>query len=118
MGHARDYCVAMWKILQQNQTLCYCTGKQHSIKQFINMTVKRLKMKINGLGKEWRKRYWWKWQYYNWMWKNYFRPLDVNTLLVDARRARKELQWTPKENIISLIDEMVKFEINSINANQ
>ena len=33
-------------------------------------------------------------------------------------RARKELKWTPKENIISLIDEMVKFEIKSINANQ
>ena len=49
--------------------------------------------------------------------KNYFRPLDVNTLLGDARRARKQLKWKPKENINTLIDEMVKFEINSINGN-
>ena len=34
------------------------------------------------------------------MHKNYFRPLDVNTLLGDARRARKELKWTPKEILV------------------
>ena len=120
-GHARDYCVAMWKILQQKKPNDYviATGKQYSIKQFINMTAKRLKMKIKWIGKGIKEKgidengniiiecd------------KNYFRPLDVNTLLGDARRARKELKWTPKEDIISLIDEMVKFEINSINANQ
>ena len=120
-GHARDYCVAMWKILQQKKPNDYviATGKQYSIKQFINMTAKRLKMKIKWIGKGVKQKgidengniiiecd------------KNYFRPLDVNTLLGDARRARKELKWTPKEDIISLIDEMVKFEINSINANQ
>ena len=120
-GHARDYCVAMWKILQQKKPNDYviATGKQYSIKQFINMTAKRLKMKIKWIGKGIKEKgidengniiiecd------------KNYFRPLDVNTLLGDARRARKELKWKPKENISSLIDEMVKFEINSINANQ
>jgi len=49
--------------------------------------------------------------------KNYFRPLDVNTLLGDARKARRELKWKPKENINTLIEEMIKFEISSINEN-
>ena len=30
--------------------------------------------------------------------KKYFRPLDVNTLLGDAKKARKELKWNPKIN--------------------
>jgi len=111
----------MWKILQQKKPNDYviATGKQYSIKQFINMTAKKLKMKIKWIGKGINEKgidendniiiecd------------KTYFRPLDVNTLLGDARRARKELRWSPKENISSLIDEMVRFEINSINANQ
>ena len=36
--------------------------------------------------------------------KNYLRPLDVNTLLGDARKARRKLKWKPIENINSLID--------------
>ena len=32
--------------------------------------------------------------------KNYFRPLDVNTLLGDARKARKQLKWKPKKILI------------------
>ena len=47
--------------------------------------------------------------------KNYFRPLDVNTLLGDARKARKKLRWKPKEDINSLIDEMIKSEYQSLN---
>jgi GDPmannose 4,6-dehydratase len=94
------------------------TGKQYSIKQFINMTAKKLKMKIKWSGKGINEKgidengntivecd------------KNYFRPLDVNTLLGDASKARRKLKWKPKENINTLIEEMIKFEINSINEN-
>ena len=42
--------------------------------------------------------------------KNYFRPLDVNTLLGDAKKARRKLKWSPTENLNSLIDEMIKSE--------
>ena len=120
-GHAKDYCYAMWKILQQKKPDDYvvATGIQYSIKEFINLTANKLNYRITWRGKGLKEKG------YNSNGipiiecdKNYFRPLDVNTLLGDARRARKELKWTPKEDIISLIDEMVKFEINSINANQ
>ena len=47
--------------------------------------------------------------------KNYLRPLDVNTLLGDARKARKKLKWKPKEDINSLIDEMIESEYQLLN---
>ena len=83
-GHAKDYCLAMWKILQQKKPDDYviATGKQYSIKQFVNLTAKRLKMKINWRGKGIKEKG------YNENGKaiiecdkNYLRPLDVNTLL-------------------------------------
>ena len=46
--------------------------------------------------------------------KNYIRPLDVNTLLGDSRKARKKLNWKPKINIENLINEMIADEINLI----
>ena len=41
-GHAKDYCYAMWKILQHNKPddFVIATGVQYSIKQFINLTAK------------------------------------------------------------------------------
>ena len=48
--------------------------------------------------------------------KNYFRPLDVNSLLGDARKARKKLRWKPNENIHSLINEMIESEYKNLNA--
>ena len=48
--------------------------------------------------------------------KNYFRPLDVNSLLGDARKARKKLKWKPTENIHSLIEEMIEAEYQYLDA--
>ena len=48
--------------------------------------------------------------------KNYIRPLDVNTLLGNAAKARKNLSWKPKTNINQLIEEMIFEEVNIINA--
>ena len=118
-GHARDYCLAMWKILQQKKPDDYviATGKQYSIKQFINITAKKIGLKISWKGKKLNEKA------YNEKGipiiecdKNYFRPLDVNTLLGDAKKARKILKWKPKENLNSLIDEMIRSEYKSINA--
>ncbi len=117
-GHAKDYCLAMWKILQQKKPDDYviATGKQYSIKQFIDMTAKKLKMKIIWKGTGIKEKG------YNSMGlpiiecdKNYFRPLDVNSLLGDAKKARSKLKWKPKENLSSLIDEMIKSEYQLIN---
>ena len=98
-GHARDYCYAMWKMLQQKKPDDYviATGKQYSIKQFINLTAKKLKMKITWKGKGNKEKG------YNEnnfpiieCDKNYLRPLDVNTLLGDAKKLEKYLSGSQK----------------------
>ncbi len=118
-GHARDYCLAMWKILQQKKPDDYviATGKQFSIRQFVDMTSKKLGMKIKWKGKGIEEKgYDINGKVVVECDKNYFRPLDVNTLLGDARKARKKLNWKPKETINTLIEEMIKFEIQSLNV--
>ena len=120
-GHARDYCLAMWKILQQRKPDDYviATGIQYSIKQFIDLTAKKLKMKIIWKGKGLKEKG------FNNKGipiiecdKNYLRPLDVNTLLGDSKKAKRKLKWKPAENINSLIDEMIKSEYRQLNDNK
>ena len=112
-GHAKDYCYAMWKILQQKKPDDYviATGKQYSIKQFINLIAKELSLKIKWKGKGINeKAYNVKGESIIECDKNYFRPLDVNTLLGNAKKARKKLNWKPTININELIREMIEFE--------
>ena len=121
-GHARDYVEAMWKILQQKKPDDYviATGKQYSIRQFISFVAKKLNMKI-----------FWKGKGLNEIGydalnkkkiisvdKNYIRPLDVNTLLGNAAKARRELKWKPQTNIHTLIDEMINEEMNILTNDQ
>ncbi len=120
-GHAKDYCYAMWRILQQKKPDDYviATGIQYSIKQFINLTAKKLDMKINWKGKGLKeKAYDEKGFPIIECDKNYFRPLDVNTLLGDARKARRQLNWKPSYNINSLIDEMIASEYQKFYENK
>ncbi len=117
-GHAKDYVEAMWKMLQQKKPddFIIATGKQYSIKQFISFVAKELNMKIswsgkglNEKGKDQTGRV------IIQIDKNYLRPLDVNTLLGSAKKARKILKWKPKVNITQLVKEMVEQEIQDQN---
>ena len=120
-GHAKDYVVAMWKMLQQKKPQDYviATGKQYSVKQFVELVLKELKIKFNWKGKG----------------KNtkcldmngnvivecdksYYRPLEVDTLLGDARKARKELNWKNKIDIKELVKDMIDSEIRNISNDQ
>ena len=117
-GHAKDYVEAMWKILQQKkpEDFVIATGKQYSIRQFVNMVAEELSIKIKWRGKGKKEKC------YNLNTnkiiiecdKSYFRPLDVNTLLGDAKKARVKLKWKPKINVKNLIQEMVEEEIKKI----
>jgi len=116
-GHARDYCYAMWKILQQKEPddFIIATGKQYSIKEFISLTAKQLDIKIKWKGKGLNEKA------YD---KNnksiiecdkaYLRPLDVNTLLGDPSKAKKKLKWKPTTSIQALVKEMVEFELSAL----
>ena len=117
-GHAKDYVEAMWKIINQKNPKDYviATGKQSTVKNFVNLAAKELEMKINWKGKGTNEK-----AYYNnkiiiQCDKKYFRPLEVDTLLGDASKARKELKWKPKFNLKTLIKDMISLEISNNNV--
>ena len=116
-GHARDYVEAMWKMLQRKIPADYVisTGKQHSVKQFVNLVLKELNIKHTWKGKGIDlKCYDQKGNCIIECDKAYFRPLEVDTLLGDSRKARKELNWKPKYNITKLVKEMVITELKNL----
>jgi len=116
-GHAKDYVEAMWKMMQKKKPSDYviATGKQYTVKQFVDLTLNQLEIK-----------YYWKGSGVKTKCfdmsgrcivqcdKEYFRPLEVDTLLGDPTKARKELKWSPKINIKMLVKEMVDSEISNL----
>ena len=110
----------MWKILQQKKPddFVIATGKQLSIRQFINLVAKKLNFNIVWKGKGINEKGFDLNTKKNIIMidKNYIRPLDVNTLLGNSAKARKQLSWKPKINIHQLIEEMISEEVNILNA--
>ena len=114
-GHAEDYVEAMWKILQYKnpEDWVICTGKQYSVKQFVNLVAKYLRLKLIWKGKGlYEKAYLEKKVPIIEIKKEYFRPAEVDTLKGDASKARKFLKWKPSKNINYLIKDMVEYELN------
>jgi GDPmannose 4,6-dehydratase len=117
-GHANDYVEAMWKMLQNKTPKDYVisTGKQYSVRNFVNLSLKELNIKYFWKGKGINEKcYDDKGNSIIECDKEYFRPLEVDTLLGDSSKARKELNWKPKHNIASLVKEMISVELNNLN---
>ncbi len=117
-GHARDYVEAMWLMLQQKKPvdLVISTGKQSTVKNFANKVAKKLNINLVWRGKGIKeKAYDDKGKLIITCDKSYYRPLEVNNLLGDSRKAKKILNWKPKVNLDSLISEMVDLEMNGSN---
>ena len=113
-GHAEDYVKAMWKMLQVNKPddFVVCTGKQYSIKQFINFVAKSLDIKLKWKGKGIKeKAYDINGNAIIECSKKYFRPTEVDTLIGDFSKARKVLNWKPIHNIHTLIEDMISYEM-------
>ena len=116
-GHAKDYVEAMWKMLQTKTPSDYviASGKQYSVKEFVNFTLNELKIKYSWKGKGIKSKCFdEKGRCIIECDKEHFRPLEVDTLLGNSRKALKELKWKPKIHIKQLIKEMVESEISSI----
>jgi len=120
-GHAKDYVEAMWKMMQKRQPADYviATGKQYSVKQFVNLVLNELDINFSWKGKGIKAKC------YNDLNeciiesdKEYYRPLEVDTLLGNANKAKRELKWKPKTNIKSLVKEMVSSEMQKLTNGQ
>src|SRR6266581_4251764 len=113
-GHARDYVEAQWLILQQPEPddFVIATGKQHSVRDFVNLAAAKL-----GIGLEWQG-------------KGvdehavdasgkkvvavdarYFRPTEVDSLVGDPAKAKEKLRWYAKTSFDQLVEEMVQHDL-------
>ena len=116
-GYSKEYVVQMWKILQLKKAddFVIATGKSYSIKNFIDIATKHLKMKTKWIGKGINiklinikdKKVIVKIN------KNLFRPSDVNHTRGDIRKAYKFLKWKPKINLVRLVKLMIDEEIKA-----
>jgi len=107
-GHAKDYVEAQWLILQQKkpEDFVIATGKQYSVRDFVNEVSKNLNMKIEWRGKGLKEKGFFNGKDIIRVNPKYFRPSEVQTLLGDASKAKKKLNWSPKISFKELVKEM------------
>jgi GDPmannose 4,6-dehydratase len=108
-GHAKDFVEAQWLMLQQQQPedFVIATGKQHSVRDFINEAAKNLDMKIEWKGKNLEEVGSYNGKDIIKIDPRYFRPAELEALLGDASKAKEKLNWVPKISFNQLVKEMV-----------
>jgi GDPmannose 4,6-dehydratase len=112
-GHAKDYVEAQWLMLQQKKSedFVIATGKQYSVRDFINLAAKELDMQIDWKGKNINEVGIFKGKEIVKVDPRYFRPTEVDNLLGDASKAKKKLGWSPKITFKELVKEMAKEDL-------
>jgi GDPmannose 4,6-dehydratase len=118
-GHAKDFVKAQWLILQQQQPedFVIATGKQHSVRDFINEAAKNLDMKIEWKGKNLEEVGFYAGKDIIKVDPRYFRATEVETLLGDASKAKDKLNWSPKISFEQLVKEMVDEDLKLAKKN-
>jgi GDPmannose 4,6-dehydratase len=103
-GFAGDYVEAMWKMLQHHRPSDYVisTGETHSVREFLELT-------FNILGLDYRD--------YLKIDDSLIRPAEVDILIGDNSKIKRDLGWTPKVNFKNLVSMMVNDEIKSWSKN-
>jgi GDPmannose 4,6-dehydratase len=115
-GHAKDYVEVQWLMLQQDKPddFVIATGKQYSVRDFVNLTAKNLDMKIEWIGKDENEIGIFENKEIIKIDTTYYRPTEVESLLGDSSKAKKELGWEPKISFEELVKEMVEKDLKSI----
>ncbi|MFH0725891.1 MAG: GDP-mannose 4,6-dehydratase [Pseudomonadota bacterium] len=114
-GHAKDYVKMQWLMLQQDapEDFVIATGKQHAVRDFVNIAAKELDMDITwngagvdetGIDTKTGKRI-------VAVDPKYFRPTEVETLLGDPSKAKRKLGWEPQITFREMVAEMVKQDL-------
>jgi GDPmannose 4,6-dehydratase len=93
-GFAGDYVEGMWMMLQQDtpDDWVLATGEAHSVKEFLEEAFSQVNLN---------------WEDYVEISKRHFRPNEVEHLLGDASKAKKELGWSPKTSFKDLVKMML-----------
>ena len=116
-GFAGDYVEAMWMMLQQEKPKDYviATGETHTVRNFVENAAKELDINLTWKGEGINEKG------YN---KNgekiiqinpeFYRPAEVQLLLGDASKAKKELGWEPKTSFDELVEMMVKSDFDKL----
>ncbi|MBO6166855.1 MAG: GDP-mannose 4,6-dehydratase [Kiritimatiellae bacterium] len=97
-GYAADYVEGMWRILQHDkpEDFVLATGEMHSVREFLEIA-------FGMVGLDWRK-----YVEYD---ARYMRPTEVDQLLGDATKAKRELGWEPKVKFRDLVKLMVEADL-------
>ena len=115
-GHAKDYAISMWKILQYKKPddWVIATNKETTVKEFVNKVSKRLDLNIKWVGKGVNEKG---------INKNkkvlidvdkkFFRPTEVDFLRGDFSKAKRLLKWKPVYKTDDLIDDMISSELEN-----
>ena len=101
-GYAKEYVEAMWLMLQQEKPDDYviATGKTHSVREFLEEAFKYV-------GMDYKK--------YVEFDERYLRPAEVDMLIGDAGKAKKQLGWAPKTTFKELVKIMVDADVEELN---
>lgn len=99
-GYAKDYVEAMWLMLQQEKADDYviATGENHSVREFVQLSFETIGIK------DWEK-------YVIANKPEYMRPAEVDYLIGDHTKAKKNLGWEPKTSFKRLVEIMVKSDL-------
>jgi GDPmannose 4,6-dehydratase len=97
-GFAGDYVEAMWLMLQHRKPDDYvvATGETHAVQEFCDLVFTKLDLDYNK---------------YVRIDEKYYRPAEVDILLGDPAKAKKQLGWKPKVSFNGLIDMMIESDL-------
>jgi GDPmannose 4,6-dehydratase len=123
-GHAKDYVEAMWLMLQQKKAEDYvvATGVTTSVRDFVRMAFAEVGVELDFKGKHEKEvGVVVKSEHPEYKIKegrqgvavdrNYYRPTEVDLLIGDAGKARRQLKWKPKYTLPMLVKEMVSADV-------
>lgn len=101
-GFAGDYVEAMWLMLQQEKPEDYviATGQTHSVRDFVKAAFASAGIKD--------------WQKYVEIDPQFFRPAEVDQLIGNASKARKQLGWQPRVSFEELVYMMVESDLRQV----
>ncbi len=118
-GYAPEYCEGMWLMLQQDKAQDYVlsTGKTNTVRKFVELTFKELGIEIfwEGKGENEIGRNSENGKGIVKIDKKYYRPTEVDLLIGDSTKAKKELGWESKTDLNDLIKIMVKADLKKMN---